>query len=109
MRTTTGLITAILFGVIALPAFAQTPATPNLDKREANQQRRIDQGVNSGQLTPREAGRLEKREGKLAADEAKAKSDGTVTAQERARLQREANRDSRAIHRQKNDRQTTKK
>ena len=88
----------------ALPAFAQT-STPKLDQREANQQRRIQQGVNSGQLTPRESARLEKREGKLQADEAKAKADGKVTAAERARLQREANRDSRAIARQKHDKQ----
>lgn len=34
---------------IAGLAIAQT-ATPKLDKREANQQQRIDQGVASGQL-----------------------------------------------------------
>lgn len=81
--------------------------TPNLDKREASQQRRIDQGVASGQLNARETSRLDKREAKLAAHEAAAKSDGTVTRAERRKLQREANRNSKAIYRQKHDVQTT--
>ncbi len=100
-------LTALLLGTMTLPAFAQT-ATPRLDKREANQQRRIDQGVKSGQLTGAEASRLEKRETLLQNHEAKAKADGVVTPGERARLEREANRDSRAIARQKNDRQVAK-
>ena len=95
-------------------AFAQTPAptitpdptaTPRIDKRQVNQQKRIDQGVASGQLTPKETARLQKREGKIAADEAAAKSDGKVTKAERAKLTREENHASRAIHRQKHDRQ----
>jgi hypothetical protein len=77
-----------------------------LDKREANQQKRIDQGVASGQLTTKETNRLDKREAKLAADEAAAKSDGKVTPVERRKLQREANRDSHAIHRLKHNKHT---
>ena len=109
MRGTFSLIAAVLFGAIAPPVFAQTPATPNLDKREANQQRRIDQGVQSGQLTPREAARMEKGQARLHANEAKAKSDGVVTAKERERLQRQANRNSRAIAREKHDKQSVRK
>lgn len=103
-----------LIAAIALTAggvaYAQTPApsTPNLDKREANQQKRIDQGVASGQLNAKETNRLDKREAKLASDEAAAKSDGKVTRAERRKLQREANKDSAAIHRQKHDKQTAK-
>ena len=86
-------------------AMAQ-PATPNLDKREARQQQRIDQGVASGQLTAKETNRLQKREAKLAADEAAAKADGTVTPAERRKLQREANRDSHAVRKAKHNGQT---
>lgn len=93
-------------------AFAQAPAvpmeplaTPRIDQRQVNQQKRIDQGVTSGQLTSRETARLGKREGKIAADEAKAKSDGKVTRAERRHLRREEDRASRAIYRQKHDRQ----
>ena len=95
-------------------AFAQAPAaptgplaTPRIDQRQANQEKRIDQGVASGQLTGREAVRLERREGKIAVDKAKAKADGVVTPAERRRLRREENRASKAIYRQKHDRQTT--
>ena len=65
--------------------------------------------MNSGQLTPREAARLEKRQDKLQADQARAKADGVVTPQERARLQREANRNNRAIAGEKHDRQRAAK
>ncbi len=68
-------------------AMAQT-AIPNLDKREANQQHRIDQDVASGQLNAKETDRLQKREAKLVANETAAKADGTVTPAERRKLQR---------------------
>ena len=107
------ILAAAMIGAMTLPAFAQapaaTPSTPNLDKREANQQRRIDQGVKSGQLTPQESARLEKRQERLTAHENKAKSDGVVTKKERAHLQAEANRNSRVIAREKHDRQHVKK
>jgi Skp family chaperone for outer membrane proteins len=101
---TKALVTVLALTMAGL-SMAQT-ATPNLDKREANQQQRIDQGVASGQLNARETNRLQKREAKLAADEAAAKADGTVTRAERRKLQREANRDSKAIRKQKHDAQT---
>jgi hypothetical protein len=82
-------------------ARAQGNETPNLDKREVRQQQRITQGIKSGQLTPAETANLEAREAKLNADEARAKADGVVTKKERARLQSEANRDSKAIYRKK--------
>ena len=95
-------------------AFAQAPApapkdplaTPRLDRRQAHQQKRIDQGVASGQLTPRETARMDKRQDRIAADETKAKADGKVTAKERRHLRHEENHASQAIYRQKHDRQT---
>jgi tellurite resistance protein len=100
------LVTALALTMAGL-AMAQ-PATPNLDKREANQQQRIDQGVASGQLNAKETNRLDKREAKLAANEAVAKADGKVTRAERRKLQHEANRNSKAIYKQKHDAQTAK-
>lgn len=92
--------------VAAAGAHAQdATATPRIDQRAANQQQRIEQGVASGQLTPRETQHLEKREAHIARDEAKAKSDGVVTRSERVKLTREQDAASRAIHRQKHDRQ----
>ena len=80
-------------------------ATAKIDQRQANQQKRIDQGVASGALTPKETAKLEKRETKIAADKAVAKSDGTVTKTERRKLKREENRASKAIYKQKHDAQ----
>lgn len=94
----------VLSAVCSSAVFAQTN-TPGIDKREANQERRIEQGEQSGQLTNREAARLERREARLDRHEAKAEADGKVTGQERRELRREENRDSRAIYRQKHDRQ----
>ena len=100
-------IAVLITLVFAGSAFAQT-ATPNIDKRQANQEKRIEQGVKSGELTTKEANRLEKRDAKLQSDKEKAKADGVVTKQERAKLQHEANRDSKAIYRQKHDAQKQK-
>lgn len=83
---------------------AQT-RTPGIDRREHRQQVRIHQGIRSGELTRYEARRLEAQQGRIRADEAIAKSDGVVTRRERAQLQRELNRSSRSIARQKHDSQ----
>lgn len=92
--------------VLAQPAPAKDPAaTPQIDKRIANQEKRIEQGAQSGALTPRETKRLEQGEIRIKADETAAKADGKVTRQERQQLQRELNQESRAIAREKHDRQ----
>ena len=104
MNVTCLLTGAVFTAFIAMGAFAQDK-TPNLDKREKRQEKRIEQGVKSGELNKREAARLEAREKKLRADEAKAKADGKVTAKERAKLQHEANKTSRHIYKQKHDKQ----
>jgi uncharacterized membrane protein YebE (DUF533 family) len=97
-------LVAALIATVAVPVFAQT-TTPNIDKREANQQQRIEQGVQSGQLTNREAARLEKGEAHIDKMEAKAKADGKVTPQERKRIEHAQNVESRKIYREKHDRQ----
>lgn len=94
---------AMLF--ITSATFAQAK-TPRITRRQAHQQERIAQGVHSGELNHRETARLEKREAKIQHDKREAKSDGVVTRRERAKLRHEENRTSRAIHRQKHDRQT---
>lgn len=85
---------------VAGPVLAGTPA---LDQREHKQIHRINQGVRSGELTRPEAARLYRSEYRLNRNEAIAKSDGVVTARERARLQNQANKTSSRIYRQKHD------
>ena len=96
---------AVFAQATSTPVVKDPTATPGLDQRQAQQQNRIEQGVASGQLNKKETVRLEKREGKLEADKLIAKSDGKVTKQERKKLRREANRDSKAIYKQKHDKQ----
>lgn len=76
---------------------------PGIQKREQNQERRIENGVENGSLTPREAGNLEAREAKIKQDEERMKADGNLTPAERAKLTREQNRASRKIYRKKHN------
>ncbi len=100
---------AVVVAVIVCAGFVfaqQQDNTPRVDKREARQQKRINQGVKSGQLTPQEAARLERQQAKIKNDEAKAKANGKVTPKERAKLTREQNRASRNIYRKKHNAKT---
>jgi hypothetical protein len=95
-------------GAFALPAFAQTQSTPRIDQRQANQERRIEQGEKSGALNKKEAARLEKGQARVQKMENKAVADGKVTAGERARIEQAQDKQSRRIHREKHDKQTAK-
>lgn len=92
--------------VPATPAVPGNPtATPRVDQRQAEQEKRIQQGVASGQLTPKETERLRAEQGRIARAEEKAKADGKVTPQERVRLDRMQDHANRDIKREKHDRQ----
>ena len=95
---------AVLSLILPALAFAQVN-TPRVDQRQANQERRIEQGVASGSLTQREANRLERGQQRVENMEARAKADGVVTPGERARLHQAQDVQSRRIYNQKHDRQ----
>lgn len=95
---------AVLSVCAASLAFAQAE-TPVMDQRQANQEKRIDQGIASGQLNQREANRLNNQQEHINKVEDKAKSDGVVTKKERARIGQAQDRTSRHIAKQKHDRQ----
>ncbi|MGI8469718.1 MAG: hypothetical protein ACR2N3_14835 [Pyrinomonadaceae bacterium] len=103
----------IVCGLSAV-SFAQTSSyhhrgwyKKNINKRQENQQDRIAQGINSGQLNSREAARLERRETRLNQREARYRSSGDgLSLRERGKLERDLNRESRGIYRQKHDKQT---
>ena len=96
-----------LVGPLATEAAAQSPRCRKprpVNARQNQQERRITQGVRSGELTRREAGRLAAEQARIDVLEARARqSGGEVTARERARLQHELNQSSRHIYRQKHD------
>ena len=97
--TLAGLI-VLSFGTVAVAASADTP---NIDKRQINQEKRIQDGVKSGQLTPEEAAKLEKQQQRIQKTEDAAKADGKVTAQERKRLHKMQDNADNAIYRKKHN------
>lgn len=101
------LETLLVAVAIAAPltALARSPAVSAVDQRQANQERRIDQGVQSGALTEREAARLEHGQERVQRIEDKAKADGKLTRAERVRLHQAQDEQSQRIYRQKRDRQ----
>ena len=96
------IITAIaFFSIITLTVTAQN----NHSSRDEN--RRIRQGVVSGQLTAPEVARLKIQESRLRAEAIHYRNnDGHIGPRERADLRRDNRRLSRNICRQKHDRQT---
>ncbi len=101
MKTTFGkLVAAVLVLSAVSPALAA-----EVDRRQANQQARIAEGVESGQLTPRETARLERKEARIRREihRDRAANGGTLTPAEKARVNRQENRVSRQIYREKHD------
>jgi hypothetical protein len=72
-------------------------------QRNIIQESRIQQGMASGQLTHREAARLEAGQARVNRREALAGADGHVGPHEQGVIQRTQNRQSRQIYRQKHD------
>lgn len=91
MKMVKFLAVAALVG-ITWPALTQAQSTPRIGQRQENQDRRIDQGVASGQLNEREAVRLEKGQAHVQQMEDRALADGTVTKREGARIERKTGR-----------------
>ena len=104
MRTTRRALPLALGLLMTGGVLAQTPATEV--QRNANQQQRIEQGLQSGQLTTHEAARLEAGEARVNRIEGRALGDGTLSAGEARRIRAAQNAESRAIARQKHDAQT---
>lgn len=99
--------TVIAFAVSALfsvPALAQSTASEV--QRNVNQQERVEQGLESGQLTTQEAAKLEKGEANIDKMEQKAEADGKLTNAEKQRIERAQNKESREITRDKTNAQT---
>jgi hypothetical protein len=92
----------ILVGTLILGMVTIAMAGP-FTRRETRQQARIDQGVDSGQITHREFRHLERQQGRIKAYRERAWSDGAFTPGEACRLTREQNRASRHIWRVKHN------
>ena len=98
--------TAVALAVGALMSgTALGQGTATAVQRDVDQQQRIEQGLQSGQLTTREAAKLEKQETKVEAVEKNALKDGTLTPAEKARIAKTQNAVSADIAAQKHDAQ----
>jgi len=75
-------------------------------QRNVNQQQRISNGIQSGALTHREVGSLERGQAHLDRKEANAAANGHVGAAEQANVQASENRQSRRIYRKKHNART---
>jgi hypothetical protein len=95
------LLALFVFGASAA-SYAHTPV---INRRERGQQQRIRQGVRSGELTRREAARLEAEQASIRAYERRARAAGGVSCRERHRLDNMLDRAGRDIYRQKHDAQ----
>src|SRR5262245_48715784 len=102
-------VIAVMIAVMPGIALAQgTSSTQRIDKRQANQEKRIDQGVQSGQLNQKEAARLEKGQQRVQKAEDKAMADGKMTKKERAHIEHMQDHQSKNIYREKHDKQKAK-
>jgi hypothetical protein len=103
MNATIGkLLAAVLVVATASPALAA-----QVDRREARQQARIAEGIEHGQLTPRETARLEHQEARVHRQirRERVAHGGRLTRVERRRIHREQNHLSREIRHERHDRQ----
>ena len=91
---------------LMLPSMAQeTPKRPVIAQRKLNQQKRIGQGVKSGQLTAAETAHLEHQEARLNREtrRMRAANGGTLTPAQKKLVTRQQNHLSREIYRKKHN------
>ena len=79
---------------------------PRVDHRQEYQQDRIQQGINSGSLTPGETRYLEREQGRIDRAEDRMSADGNLSPRERQRLNQMQNQASRDIYRMENNNRT---
>jgi hypothetical protein len=96
---------AVLSGSLLVGGSAYAQSMYGIDQRQDYQQNRIEQGIQSGQITRGEAYRLEQGERSIDRAQARARADGMVTQQERNRIDHMTDRQGQQIYRQGHDNQ----
>jgi hypothetical protein len=100
------MIHGIAIGVLTVVLSASAFAQGTIRQRQENQQQRIGQGVGNGSLTAGETARLERQEAALNREIRRDRKDGGgLSRAERRKINRQQNRMSRKIYRQKHDAQ----
>jgi hypothetical protein len=89
--------------LISGTALAQDNTVQSDTQRDINQQQRIENGLQNGQLNTREAGQLERQEQHIDNTEARDLRGGQITPAEQSRLNAEQNHVSNEIHQDKHN------
>ncbi len=95
----------LLMSVLAVTILVATAEARRDQHREQNQQNRIQQGVQSGALTKKETKKLRKGQKHIDRLQAKAKADGVISPEEKMRIEKAQDRQSKLIYKQKHDAQ----
>src|SRR6201996_5119020 len=101
MKTTTLYLGVIAAGFLSTAAFAQTVQQDQ--QRDVNQQERVEQGLQSGQLSTREAGQLERQQQHVDNMESRDLKNGSISPAEQSRLNAAQNRASADIYADKHN------
>jgi hypothetical protein len=96
-------IACVVATLLGTSAWAAPPQTQEVTQRDVNQQDRIEQGLQSGQLSTHEAGQLEKDESHVDKLEAHDLKDGKLTPKETAQINAAQNRVSNQIYNDKHN------
>jgi len=96
---------AMVAAVVALATSVGAADAGRIERRKNRQQRRIAHGEATGKLSPQEAERLERQEGAIDKEEQAMReaNGGKLSPAERRVINRQQNRESRRIFRQKHD------
>jgi hypothetical protein len=95
----------ILTIVTSLALMSATAEARRDNKREAKQQARIGQGIQSGELTRREARKLHKGQKRIDQLQQQANADGTVSPKEKLKIEKAQDKQNALIYKQKHDAQ----
>lgn len=98
-----GALAAALALCLGFAATAQAQSTGSETERNVDQQQRVEQGLKSGQLTTGEARKLEQGEARIDRTEQHDLANGSLSASEKAQIQREQNRESAGIYKDKHN------
>lgn len=107
MLDPTTLLLVLMMGALPAQGLDESGirSIPRIDHRQAAQQQRIDHGVASGELTRKEAARLQREQVRIQKAEDRALADGTLTRNERVRIEKLQDKASTPIARETHDRQ----
>ena len=98
------ILGGLLIAALAVTSVAQAQTkTPVITRREHRQERRINQGVRSGELTRGEAHHLRNDERHIRTERRMAMNEGRMNRGERRNLRHQENRVSRRIYRDKHN------